>query len=225
MPNKKNKPKPVDRAEPVLKKRTPTDATKVDVTHATTASMAKSPLWASASDVQNAAKVWDQAADDIDDNAKVIADLRDQLGAAEGKQESLRRNWRACRRQVLSTVSLVCAGSADKVKGFSFDVVTRTMASLLDAVEGLSTSPGPEVGEATAMWLRGLARNGFVVQHATDAGNPATHSAPIPCTKLKYTLGGASPSGSSVYFRVAAVDPLAPTGQSPWSAWVSATVK
>jgi hypothetical protein len=28
-----------------------------------------------------------------------------------------------------------------------------------------------------------------------------------------------------VYFRVAAIDPHAPLGQSPWSTWVSATVR
>jgi hypothetical protein len=222
---KKGKAKPVDRAEPTIKQATVTDRQKVDVAHSTTASMAKSPLWGTSLDVQAAAKVWNQSADDLDGNAKVIADLRNQLKAAEAKQEGYRRSYRACKRQVLSTVSLVCAGSADDVKGFSLDVITRSAASPLAAVDGITTSPGTAVGEATAKWPRGLARNGFLVQHATNPADPVTVSAPVASTKTKYTLGGAGPSGSSVYFRVAAVDPLATTGQSPWSAWVIATVR
>ena len=221
----KGKAKPVDRAEPTIKKATGSDAKKVDVAHSTTAAMAKSPLWATAVDVQAAAKAWTQTADDIAANGKVIADLRAQLRVAEAKQQGLRRNYRACRRQVLSTVSLVCAGSADDVKGFNLDVVTRVAGSVLPVVEGLTGSPGKQVGEATAKWLRGAARHGFLVQHATNASDASTYSASIACTKSKYTLGGAGPSGSTVYFRVAAVDPRSPTGQTPWTAWVAATVR
>jgi hypothetical protein len=220
----KSKAKPVDRAEPTIKQATGTDAQKVNVARSTTASMAKGPLWAGAPDVQTAAKGWNQAADDLDGNAKVVADLKNQLSAAEAKQRTLRRNWRACKRQVLSTVSLVCAGSADNVKGFSLEVITRSTASSLAAVDGITTSPGAVVGSVTARWPRGLARNGFVVQHASSVADATTYSPPIPCTRVKYTLTGASPSGSIVYLRVAAVDPLAPSGQSPWSAWVAGTV-
>ena len=84
---KKATAKPVDRASPTIKKATVTDAQKVDVAHSTTASMAKSPLWATSSDVQTAAKAWNLSADDIDSNAKVITDLRNQLAAAESKQQ------------------------------------------------------------------------------------------------------------------------------------------
>ena len=221
----KSTAKPVDQAEPTLKQATRTDAQKVNVAHATTTSMAQSPLWGGAGDVQSAAKAWSQSADDLDGNAKVIANIKLQLAAAEAKQLTLRRNWRVCKRHVLSTVSIVCAGSADAVKGFSFAVITRTPASLLAAVEGITSSQGAATGEATIEWPKGLARNGFLVQHATNAADATTYSAPIACTKTRYTLAGASPSGSSVSFRVAAVDPLAPSGQSPWSVWVAATVR
>ncbi len=174
----KGKAKPVDRAEPTIKNATGTDAQKVDVAHSTAASMAKSPLWASSLDVQAAAKAWNQSADDIDSNAKVIVDLRNQLKAAESKQQGLRRSYRACKRQVLSTVSLVCAGSADDVKGFGLDVITRATASVLAAVEGLTAASGKAVGEATATWLRGLARHGFLVQHATNTADPSTYFRP-----------------------------------------------
>jgi hypothetical protein len=223
--SKKSKVAPVSQAQPTIKQSTTTDAEKVAVANSTTASMAKSPLWATSPDVQAAAKAWGLSAGALDANVAVIADLRNQLAAAEAKQLTLRRNWRACKRQVLSSVSLVCAGSAEEVMGFSLDVVTRGTPSLLGAVDGITSSLGSSVGQATVKWSRGLALHGFVVQHATDVANVATYSPQLPCTKTKYTLGGLTPSGSTVYFRVAAVDPRAASGMSPWSAWVAATVR
>jgi|HubBroStandDraft_4_1064222.scaffolds.fasta_scaffold172226_1 hypothetical protein len=222
---KKGKAKPVDRAEPTIKQAMRTDAQKVSVASSITASMAKSPLWAGSPDVQTAAKAWSAAGTSIGTNAALITDLKNQLSVAEAAQEENRRTYGACKRQVLSTVSIACAGSADNVKGFSLDVVTRVPASLLAAVDGVTTSLGAAPGEAAMAWLLGLARHGFLVQRATDSGNAATYSAPTACTKTKYTFGGLSPSGSTVFVRVAAIDPLAVTGQSPWSAWVAATVR
>jgi hypothetical protein len=223
--SKKSKAAPVNQAQPTIKQATTTNAEKVAVAHSTTASMAKSPLWATSPDVQAAAKAWSLSADDLDANVKAIADLRNQLAAAEAKQLTLLRNWRACKRQVLSTVSILCAGSAEEVMGFSLDVVTRGTPSLLGAIDGITASPGASVGQATVKWPRGLASHGFIVQHATDVANVATYSPQLPCTKTKYTLGGLAPSGSSVFFRVAAVDPRATSGMSPWSAWIAATVR
>jgi hypothetical protein len=221
----KSKAKPVDQAQPTIKLATTTDLQKVDVAHSTTASMAKSPLWATSPDVQAAAKAWSLSADSLGANATAIADLRNQLKAAEAKQLAFRRNWRACKRQVLSTVSLVCAGSADDVKGFSLEVITHGTASLLAAIDGITGSPGAVVGTATWKWPRGLAKHGFLVQHATDVANVATYSPQLACTKIRYTLVGLAPSGSNVFLRVAAVDPRAATAQSPWSAWIAATVR
>jgi hypothetical protein len=96
---------------------------------------------------------------------------------------------------------------------------------LLAAVDGITGSPGATAGQATWKWPRGNARHGFLVQHATDVANAATYSPQLACTKTRYTLGGLAPSGSTVSLRVAAVDPHAPTAQSPWSVWVSATVR
>jgi len=222
---KKSRAKPEDRAEPTLKQATNTDAEKVNVAYATAASMAKSPLWPTATDVQSAAKAWTVSADDLGANAKIIADLRNQLKAAEAKQLQLRRKYRSCRKQVLSSVAVVCAGSASDVTGFSLDVITRTAAKPLDAMTGITTQPGANIGDATAKWLRGLARHGFIVQHATDTANAATYSPAIPCTHVTYTVKNAGASGSTVYLRVAAVDPTSPTGMSPWSAWIAATVR
>jgi hypothetical protein len=82
-----------------------------------------------------------------------------------------------------------------------------------------------EVGQAGVKWPRGLARHGFLVQHATNSQDPATYSGWLPSTKSRYMLGGLAPSGSTMSFRVAAIDPSSPTNQTPWSAWCAATVR
>ena len=41
----------------------------------------------------------------------------------------------------------------------------------------LTGLPGIAVGDARISWALGLARHGFLVQHATDVANPATYSA------------------------------------------------
>ena len=160
-----------------MKKSTATDALKVSVTHSLAQAMQQSPDWASATDVQSAVKVWGKDADSIDANAKAIANLRAQLKAAEAQQEGLRRDWQASKKQVLSTVTVYCGGSADKVKGFNLDVVTRARLGALATPTSLAVNPGKVQGEVVSSWAKGLATHGFLVQHATDPTNAATVSA------------------------------------------------
>jgi hypothetical protein len=217
--------KQVDQATPTITQPTNTDAKKVAVAQALVAQMAKSPLWATSPDVQAAAKAWGTSATNLTTNVAAIAALKTQLKVAEAAQLTLRRSWRVAKKQVLSTVDTACAGSADAVKGFSFDVLEHEMAPPQAAPSGLVGAPGASPGEATIKWSRGSALHGFLVQHATDAANATTYSAVSASTKTRYTLGGLAPSGSAVWVRVAAIDPHAASGQSPWSAWVSATVR
>jgi len=105
------------------------------------------------------------------------------------------------------------------VKGFTLDVLTYGRLGALAAPSDLIVKPGAALGEVLITWLRGLARHGFVVQHATDPNSPATISGAIPCTRQRITLGGLTP-GANVSCRVAAIDPASPSGMSPWTAWV-----
>jgi hypothetical protein len=214
-----SKKAPIDRAIAFIKQEAGTDAEKTSVTRTTREAMQKSPDWSAADKVQTAVVGWVQKADDLEANAALIANLRAQLEVAEAKQETLRRDWTAAKKEVTSSVTAFCQGSADKVKGFHLDVVTYRKRVLLDAPEGLEVNPGAWPGDVRAKWLRGLARNGFVVQHATNPSDPATISAAISWTKVSFKLDGLPP-GTAVSFRIAAVDPKSPTGISPWSAWV-----
>jgi len=215
---------PIDKAAPVIAKPKKTDVQKVQCTRTTTQAMQQSASWAAAADVQGAVKIWNKDADDIEANAKVVAALKDQLKAAETKQRTIRRSWRASTKQVTSTVNVFCNGSVDLVKGFGIEVWTRNAIGALEAPQSLTLTPGKAMGEVAYRWQRGKARHGFVVQHATDPANAATYTAIVPCTKTRYTLGGL-PSKSVVYGRVAAVDPSSLTGLSPWSEWAPGTVR
>ena len=122
---------------------------------------------------------------------------------------------------MISAVEVISQGSADAVHALGFDVSTHVVVGPLPAPSGVVARPGTVGGEAVVSWDKGSARHGFIVQHATDVANPATVST-IPCTKTKFTLEGATPL-STVHFRVAAIDPT--TGVSPWSDWVTSTVR
>jgi hypothetical protein len=208
-----------DRAVATIRASTRRDAAKVALTRTLSQTMPQSPDWGSATDVQNAVKSWSKIADAIDANAKGIANLRAQLKAAEAAQLGLRRDWGAAKSQVLSNVTLFCGGSVDRVKGFTLDVVGYGKVGALEAPANLAVNPGAQPGQVAASWSKGLATHGFLAQHATDPANAATISAPIASTKVKLTLGGLTP-GATLSFRVAAIDPASPTGQTAWSAWV-----
>jgi hypothetical protein len=223
MSNKKGTA-PIDKAVPTITKPKKTDVQKVSCTRTTTQAMQQSASWATATDVQGAVKAWNKNADDLEANTKTIAAIKEQLKAAEAKQRTIRRSWRASTQQVLSTVNVFCEGSADLVKGLGVEVRSRTAAGALDAPADLTLATGKEAGEVGFHWLKGKATHGFVVQHATDPNNAATYSAMVPCTKTRYTLDG-QPSKSTVYGRVAAVDPTSPSGLGPWSVWAAGTAR
>jgi hypothetical protein len=221
--SKKNKP-PVDRAVGTIRKPKRSDADKVSVTRTTIKGMQQSPSWSSATDLQAAIKPWSATADALEANAGLAANLRKQLALVDAKQVTLRRDWQVETAQVLTTATVFCGGSADTMKSLGLDVVAHGRIGTLGIPADLAVSPGRAAGEVQAAWLRGNARHGFLVQHATNPADPATVSAPAAWTKVKLKLGGI-PSGTSVAFRVAAIDPASPTGQSPWSAWVVGTAK
>jgi len=217
---KKSKKGPVDRAVATIKKRTNRDVLRVSVACDVSKAAAQSLEWDAAPAVQTAFTGWNDATDAIEANAKVIADLRAQLKTAEARQEGLRRDWAASKGQVTSSVTVFCRGSADRVKAFALDVLTRSKLGALPAPEGLTANPGTALGELAAAWAKGVAWHGFLVQHATDPADPATFSIPAASTKPRFILDGL-PSKANVSIRVAAIDPASSTGQSPWSAWVT----
>jgi hypothetical protein len=209
---------------PVIRKPKRTDAEKVSVTRQITSAMKVTPTWTASPTLQAAATAWNAAADGVESNAKSVKDARAKLAQLEAAQRTARKTWALATRQILSTAAIAAAGSPDTVQALGFDVFTRVVTGLQPAPGGVVSSPGTVTGEAVVSWQKGSARNGFQLQRATDPANPATVSAAIACTKTKYTVEGEK-SASTIYFRVAAVDPQSKTGISPWSDWVACTVR
>ena len=216
----KKKAKPVDQAKPVIRKARGTDTAKVAVTRSITTVMKGTPQWNDPK-IQSAQADWNAAADAIEATAKIMSDLKKRLSTVLATQLANRQAWNVATRQMTTNVEVVCKGSPDQVHALGFDVQTHVAASAQPAPSGVAAQPGTVSGVAVVTWHRGSARHGFLVQHAADVANPA---APIPYTKTKYTLEGA-PALSTVHFRVAAIDTTSPTGASPWSDWVTCTVR
>jgi hypothetical protein len=217
----KTKASSVKRAKPLVRKPK-SDVAAVTMTRSKTTAMKGSSLWAQSPDLQAANTAWNKAADAMEKNAKDILDLRTQLSVLETAQVGLRHEWDAATEHMTGVVSVASQGDPALVLELGYDVRTRTLAGSIAAPEGLQAALGKAVGEARFTWIRGDARHGFIVQHASDVANQATYSVPAVTTRVKYTLKGAT---APVYFRVAAIDPSSPTGQSPWSAWVAGTVR
>jgi hypothetical protein len=215
----KTKKPVVDRAVATTKRSTRTDVEKVQVTHEISAAMPQSSDWATATDLQTLVKAWVADADAIDAQAKVVAGHRADLKTSVAKLLTLRRDWQVSRTQVLSAATALCSGSADRVKALNLDVLTHERRGLLEALSGVTVTPGKFPGDVVVAWARGLAEHGFLVQHATNPADAATISASIPCTRRKLTLSG-MPVGANLSCRVAAIDPASPSGMTAWSAWV-----
>jgi hypothetical protein len=215
---KPRKRPPVDRATPVLHQPKKTDHEKVSTTRTMTKVMQSASEWPSAPGVQQAVGVWNQDADALEANGKTVADLRTALRTAEGRQRALRRNWLASTRQVTASVSVFANGLIDRVHAFNFDVQGRTAPAPLPAPDPPTTEQTREYGEILVSWSKGSAKNGFVIQHASDPKDATTYSPYVPCTKPSFALRGLSPK-AQVHFRIAAIDPTSDIGIGPWSNW------
>jgi hypothetical protein len=62
-----------------------------------------------------------------------------------------------------------------------------------------------------------------MVQHATDPANPSTYSTPQSSSKASFVLHGLPPT-TTVHFRVLALDPRLPTGQTDFCGWLAVMV-
>jgi hypothetical protein len=215
---------PVERATATLRMPKRNDATRASVTATVSQTMTTSPDWPKATDLQAAVKVWQGDATAITANAVTVANLKAALATAVAQQRALRANWQVSTNHVLSTATVLCDGSPERVSALGLGVVNHARLGPLAAPVGLVVSAGKLSGEAVAAWTRGDAGHGFVVQHATDANNAATYSAPVAWTKTRFPLSGL-PAGGSVSFRVAAIDPSSSTGQSPWTAWTAGSAR
>ena len=175
--------------------------------------------WSQSPELQSAAMKWKISADALEKNAARIADLKKLLAVAQGAQLSYRRDWQTATQHVLALVTALAGGDALIVLANGCDVQTRTKMTV-EAPEITGASLGTEPGEGVIEWKCPSARNGYVVQTASDAKDSSTYSHPIPCTRRSTTLRGIG-TGKTTNARVAAIDPASTTGIGPWSPWIT----
>jgi hypothetical protein len=78
-------------------------------------------------------------------------------------------------------------------------------------------------GEASVTWDIAPGRRGYMVQWATNPADATTYATPVAVSKTTFKLAGQTP-GAVIHIRVLTIDPKLPSGQSPYTDWVSAIV-
>lgn len=219
------KAQPVDHASATIKKATNSDPKKIEVGRAVVTGVLASPTIGSAPDVATNANKWTANIDALETNAKLTITLRSQVKTTAAKQRTLRRQWAASKKQLLTSVDLFAAGSADVMQAFGVDVITHeTGADPATIAPGnLVAGPGKKHGQVFSEWVSAIRGRHFVVQWATDPASPATWSPNIAYTKKKFILSGQL-SATSVHFRVAYQASALPDGHGLWSPWIAGTV-
>jgi hypothetical protein len=215
--------KNADLAVPILTQSAGSATEMVSAANTHIVTIKLSPDWATATDVQTATTAWETENTRLDEQNQLVAELENKLKTARSNQRALMRRWDVRKRGLLSAVDAACNGSKDKVQAFGFGVQQRTALPLAEVPEGLRGRRSKRVGTATAVWNAPRGHQGFIVQYATDLTNPATYSPLIMVSRGKFEVTGQTP-GSKVYFRVLALEPSLPTGQTEFTPWVEVMV-
>jgi hypothetical protein len=202
---------------------TSTPVEKVDTGNAAIAGVNGSPELAAAPEVQTALGLFATENDNLDANNKKKEDLRQQLSQAEAEGVTIARRWNLRRKGLLNAIDVHCDGSKEKVQRFNLGVVERGKLPPAAVPAGLHQAHGPKPTTVVVAWDKTKGADGYVVQHATDPADPATYAAPAICKRTRFALPGQA-LAATIHFRVAAIDPDLPGGQSEYAPWVAATV-
>jgi hypothetical protein len=109
------------------------------------------------------------------------------------------------------------------VQGLGVDVVERQAKPNATVPANLRPMKGKTPTVASVRWDPTDGAHGYMLQHATNTADPTTYVAPFSLTAARYHLGGQT-SGTTVYFRVAALDADLPGSQTGFTAWVAVVV-
>lgn len=179
--------------------------------------------WPNAPKVQEAAKIWLVATEDLAVQHQRVADLEKLLDAARAHEAALAAEWGRCARITTTAVTSHCDGSPGKILLMGFRQRTWTAREPHGTPENLEGKRGkPRTATVTWETHRGDHRK-YEVQYATNPDDEATHSEPRLVTVGKFVLGGRTP-GETIYFRVRGLDPKLPTGYTAWTAWLPVLV-
>jgi hypothetical protein len=216
-----SKPK-VDHATPQIPE-TSQSAEKLfeDGTRIVTNVTASSAL-AGAPDVQTALKALGAANTALGTNNVAKAAGRLQLETAVTAEGPLVRRWGIRKRALVSAIEIAGDGSTELVAAFNVAVEQREPRP--DAVVPVNLRPMKVARStyASVRWDPTDGATGYMLQHATNPADATTYSPQIHVSAAKYRLAGTP--GTTVYFRVLALDASLPLGQTAFTAWVAAIV-
>jgi hypothetical protein len=138
-------------------------------------------------------------------------------------EAQLVRSWGKNRRALVSAIDLFADGSKDVVQSLGVDVEERQPKPNATVPANLRPMKGKTPTVASVRWDPTAGAQGYMLQHATNTADPTTYAAPFSLTTVRYHLGGQT-SGTTVYFRVAALDDNLPGSQTAFTAWVAVVV-
>ena len=159
----------------------------------------------------------------LDANNKKKESLRQQLTQADADGVTIVRHWGLRRTGLLQAVNVFADGSKEKVQAFNLNVIERTEAPPATVPVNLRQVASKKPTTPTVAWTALKPGYGYLVQHATNPNDATTYAAPAMSKVARYALTGQA-LGAVLYFRVLALDPSLPGGQTAYSAWVTVTV-
>jgi hypothetical protein len=202
---------------------TSTPVEMVDTGNAAIAALNGSPALASAPEVQTALGLFTSENAALEANNKKKENLRQQLSQTEADGVTLARRWSLRRQGLLNAVNVACDGSKEKVQSFNLGTIQRGKLPPANMPAGLYQAHSLKPTTVVMAWDRTKGADGYMVQHATNPADPATYAAPAMCKRTRFALPGQT-LAATLYFRVLALDPALPDGQSAYTPWVAATV-
>lgn len=195
----------------------------VGVTRRQAAKMEQHPDYGTTPTVSTANEKWKQTADGIEVKAKTIVGLLASLDQARGDMAVLCRTWFIDKDNVVAAINTESNGSKDRIVSWGLVIGERSPSESHGAPEDLRPLINDIHGQAAVEWTRDSHVPTYLLQWAIDKDNPATFSDIIACTKSLYRLDGQK-SGTTIYFRMQAVDRTEASGRSEWGVWVPVKV-
>jgi hypothetical protein len=173
--------------------------------------------------VQVVVTAWATANTNLDANNKAKAAARLALDTALANEGPLVRRWGISKRAVISAIEVVGDGSAEVVQSFNVAVEQRQAHPEASVPANLRAMKVHKTNVASVRWDPSPGATGYMLQHATSPSDATTYAPLIYVKDSKYHYGGQVP-GTTIYFRVLALDASLPTGQTTFSAWVGVIV-
>jgi hypothetical protein len=178
---------------------------------------------ATAPDVKTAATAWGVALTALQTNNTSKTTARNLLDTALTNEPPLLREAAANKLAVVSAINLFSKGSKDTVQSFGVDVVERQARPQPIVPVNLRPMKVNKTTVASVRWDPTLGAQGYALQHTTNTADTTTYAAPFKTTGARYHLTGQT-TGTTVYFRVAALDTALSGGQTAYTAWVAVLV-